>query len=148
MKYHGKTKKNFLRQLCIAITIVILGFILWGVKNYFFFQPNSDAIILGKFSRYKKDQIIHKKKERLFIIRDSLGLYAVSDICTHRGCMLLIKDKKIVCPCHGANFTLNGQPVSGPANKPLDNYYIYKNKQKILIVDVTHTINKDFHYSE
>ena len=62
--------------------------------------------------------------------------------------MLLIKDKKIVCPCHGANFTLNGQPVSGPANKPLDNYYIYKNKQKILIVDVTHTINKDFHYSE
>ena len=124
MKYHGKTEKTFLKQLSLAVAVLILGCMLWIAKNYLFFRPDTDTITLGNFSQYKEGQILHKKKERLFVICDSLGLYAVSDVCTHRGCMLLIKDNTFECPCHSAVFTLDGKPISGPANKPLDHYYI------------------------
>lgn len=148
MKYHGKTEKTFLKQLSLAVAVLILGYILWAITNYFFFRPDTDLITLENFSFYKEGQIQHKKKERLFIIRDSLGLYAVSDACTHRGCMVLLKDKMFECPCHSAAYTLDGQVINGPAEKPLDHYYIYKNKQSVLVVDVTKTINSDIRYSE
>lgn len=148
MTYHNKTNRKFLKQLFFALSIVILGFILWAAVQYLFFRPDSNTITIGTFSHYKKNQIIHKKKERFYIIRDSSGLYAVSDVCTHRGCMVLIKDNTFECPCHSAVFTLEGRPLSGPADKPLDHYYIYKNKQDVLVVDVTKSINKEIRYSE
>ena len=92
MTYHTKKNKTFLKQLFYALSVVIMGLLLWGVKNYFFFKPESDEVTLGTFSQFKKEQILHKKKEHLFIIRDPSGLYALSDFCTHRGCMLLVED--------------------------------------------------------
>lgn len=148
MKYHGKKEKTFLKQLSLAVSIVIMGFLLWGVKSYLSFRPDTDAITLGTFSQYKAGQIIHRKKERLFVICDSLGLYAISDACTHRGCMVTIKNKTFECPCHSAAYTLNGKVISGPAQKPLDHYYIYRNKQNVLVVDVTKTVSNESRYSE
>lgn len=148
MAYHGKRKRNFLRQLSLAIAILIVGFLLWGIHTYLFFRPDAGPITLGTFSQYKEGQIIHKKKERLFVICDSLGLYAISDVCTHRGCMVILKGNMLECPCHSAAYTLNGQVISGPAEKSLDYYYIYKDKKNVLVVDVTQTVNNDFRYSE
>ncbi len=148
MTYHTKPKRTFLKQLFYALSVALLGFILWVVAQYLLFRPDTNTITLGTFSQYKKNQIIHKKKERLFVIRDSLGLYAVSDVCTHRDCMVLIKGNTLACPCHGAAFTLDGLVINGPAEKPLEHYYIYKNRQNVLVVDVTKTINREIRYTE
>jgi len=46
--------------------------------------------------------------------------YGFSNICTHSGCKISsILDGKIVCPCHGSEFTLTGGVCRGPAKKPL-----------------------------
>lgn len=49
---------------------------------------------------------------------------AVKPICTHRGCTVDWKaDKKaFVCPCHQAEFSLDGKVLQGPAKKSLSTY--------------------------
>lgn len=49
---------------------------------------------------------------------------AVNPICTHKGCTIEWKaDKKaFVCPCHQAEFSLDGKVLQGPAKKALSTY--------------------------
>lgn len=44
----------------------------------------------------------------------------LSAVCTHAGCHVAeVTDGKIVCPCHGSEFNLDGTVARGPAAKPL-----------------------------
>jgi Rieske Fe-S protein len=44
-----------------------------------------------------------------------------SSVCTHAGCNVSeVTDGKIVCPCHGSKFNLDGTVAQGPAKTPLD----------------------------
>jgi Rieske Fe-S protein len=54
------------------------------------------------------------------VIRDSGGLYAVSTICTHLGCVIKPAAAGFECPCHGSKFAFNGDVVKGPAPRALD----------------------------
>jgi cytochrome b6-f complex iron-sulfur subunit len=59
------------------------------------------------------------------IIINNAGTYvAVSDLCTHQGCAVNFSNSKkhLVCPCHGAEFGLDGSVVKGPASTPLQLY--------------------------
>lgn len=52
------------------------------------------------------------------------ALYAFSDVCTHRGCLLAaggeVEGTTISCECHGSVFSMEtGAPVEGPATEPL-----------------------------
>jgi cytochrome b6-f complex iron-sulfur subunit len=51
-----------------------------------------------------------------FVRRVSGRVQAVSGICTHQGCRLLLDTPgdKLACPCHGATFSLAGAPLTRP----------------------------------
>ncbi|MEZ0091881.1 Rieske (2Fe-2S) protein [Streptacidiphilus sp. EB129] len=53
-----------------------------------------------------------------FLRRTSGRVQAVSGICTHQGCRLHLTPPKdqLACPCHGATFTLAGEPLTHPHN--------------------------------
>lgn len=51
--------------------------------------------------------------------RDASGVYALSTICTHLGCVVKQDDKGFECPCHGSRFAPDGTVTRGPAPKPL-----------------------------
>jgi len=53
------------------------------------------------------------------IFRDAEGVYAISLICTHLGCIVKGQTGGFECPCHGSRFDLNGGVTKGPAPKPL-----------------------------
>lgn len=55
------------------------------------------------------------------VVRTETGVYALSAVCTHLGCLVNWEPeaKQIICPCHAARFDLNGNVVGGPAPKPL-----------------------------
>ena len=61
--------------------------------------------------------------EQAILFRTKKGVFAYSKTCTHQGCTVDYSpsDKKLICPCHGANFDpFNGAKVTiGPANSPL-----------------------------
>lgn len=55
--------------------------------------------------------------------RDKDGVYhVVNPVCTHLGCNLIFNqgDKIWDCPCHGSQFSVDGEVIHGPAVKPLD----------------------------
>ena len=53
------------------------------------------------------------------IIRDAQGLFAISTVCTHLGCIVKQAEDGFHCPCHGSRFAPDGSEVRGPAPKPL-----------------------------
>jgi nitrite reductase/ring-hydroxylating ferredoxin subunit len=53
------------------------------------------------------------------LFRDAEGVYAVSTVCTHLGCIVKPTESGFECPCHGSRFAGNGTVVKGPAPRPL-----------------------------
>lgn len=61
------------------------------------------------------------REQRVWIIRNEQGLYAIWGRCTHLGCTpgWFEGEKRFRCPCHGSNFSPHGDVIAGPAPKPL-----------------------------
>jgi cytochrome b6-f complex iron-sulfur subunit len=53
------------------------------------------------------------------VFRDSDGVYAISTICTHLGCVVKAHAEGFECPCHGSRFKSDGAVAKGPAPRPL-----------------------------
>lgn len=53
------------------------------------------------------------------VFRDGEGVYAVSTICTHLGCVVKPNPDGFECPCHGSRFALDGTVMRGPAPRAL-----------------------------
>jgi nitrite reductase/ring-hydroxylating ferredoxin subunit len=53
------------------------------------------------------------------LYRDAEGVYAISTICTHLGCVVKTGAGGFECPCHGSRFAADGSVTKGPAPKAL-----------------------------
>lgn len=56
--------------------------------------------------------------------------------CTHLGCIInKVENGRLICPCHGSEFNLEGIAVKGPAYKPLPSIPFREDdkKQEIII---------------
>lgn len=76
------------------------------------------------------------KEQRVWIIREEKGFYAVFARCTHLGCIpiWIEGENKFKCPCHGSGFKKTGINYEGPAPRPLDRVKIaFADDGKILI---------------
>jgi len=72
------------------------------------------------------------------IYKEGSGVYAISTVCTHLGCIVKATDSGFDCPCHGSKFTKEGSVLKGPAPKGLpwlevkraagDNFFIDEGK--------------------
>ena len=61
------------------------------------------------------------------LIRMPSGKYrAFSAVCTHLQCTVQFRDdiKHIWCACHNGHYDLNGQVISGPPPRALDEYQV------------------------
>lgn len=64
----------------------------------------------------------------IVLARDANGVYAMSAVCTHAGCLLDDSSQTIAaglyCPCHGSMFDGDGTVVRGPARASLQHYAV------------------------
>lgn len=62
------------------------------------------------------------------VARDAGGVYAMSAVCTHAGCLLDDSSNTIAsglsCPCHGSTFDGSGAVTNGPARSALQHYAV------------------------
>jgi cytochrome b6-f complex iron-sulfur subunit len=67
-----------------------------------------------------------KDAHRVWIVRNDVGFYALSTICTHLGCTpnWLQAEQKFKCPCHGSGYYITGVNFEGPAPRPLPRFNI------------------------
>ena len=59
--------------------------------------------------------------DKFILVNKDKHLEVFSSHCTHLGCTIHhAENEKLLCPCHGSTFDLEGKPTKGPAIKPLE----------------------------
>lgn len=48
------------------------------------------------------------------------GVLTLYGVCTHLGCLPKWENDRFACPCHGSQYTLDGDWITGPAPRGLD----------------------------
>ena len=103
------------------------------------FEPKMD-FVAGMPGDYE-DGVDERWKNRfgVWIYKSEGKLVAISNICTHLGCIpnWLPNELKFKCPCHGSGFYPNGVNFEGPAPRPLERYKILINTEGKVVVDKT-----------
>lgn len=67
------------------------------------------------------------------VFRDGEGVYAISTVCTHLGCIVKTSANGFDCPCHGSGFTKDGTVRKGPAPKALPWLKVTNNGGKLTV---------------
>lgn len=80
------------------------------------------AIDVGAPSAFSLNTPVAFTSNKMFVVRDNGGLYALTSACTHEGVACAVSSGRFRCPRHGALFTLNGAVISGPVSHPLVHY--------------------------
>ncbi len=125
------------RRIFIKISIVaILGGIvsLWDKMA----SIQQKSVASGKVS-VPIDQTESVTFYDKFIVVKQKGKISVfSSHCTHLGCKIDKKENgKLVCPCHGSAFDMQGKALKGPAYKPLKKLpFEYDKTKKRLLVTI------------
>lgn len=69
------------------------------------------------------------------LFRDAEGVYAISTVCTHLGCIVKSEADGFHCPCHGSRFAPDGNVSKGPAPAPLKWLAVSKGDGGTFVVD-------------
>ncbi|MHC4732132.1 MAG: QcrA and Rieske domain-containing protein [Planctomycetota bacterium] len=68
------------------------------------------------------------------------GVYAVSTVCTHLGCVVKQAPDGFLCPCHGSRFARDGTVIKGPAPKALPWLAVRRTAEDLYVVDEGKTV--------
>ena len=117
--------------------ITLLGVLRSAFPRVLFQPPTSfkagvpsDFTIGEVNTKFQKDQ-------RVWLVREEEGMYALWAKCTHLGCTprWLTAENKFKCPCHGSGFYKSGVNFEGPAPRPLERLRITKAEDGQIVVD-------------
>lgn len=84
------------------------------------FEPPT-SFKAGNLADYPEGTVRFNQEQKVYIVGGSAGVFAMSAVCTHLGCITrpASGDGGIACPCHGSKFDLEGNVTHGPAPHPL-----------------------------
>ena len=77
----------------------------------------------------------------VFICRDRDGLYAISAVCTHLGCIIGSSKEGFLCPCHGSRYDPTGKVIGGPAPRNLPWWRLKYAPDGQVVVDATEPVD-------
>jgi cytochrome b6-f complex iron-sulfur subunit len=75
--------------------------------------------------------------KNVFIFSDADGFHAISNVCTHLGCLVSASDTGFLCPCHGSKYNRDGKVIAGPAPRNLPWLDISRRVDGVLLVDAS-----------
>lgn len=101
------------------------GKLVISVARYPDLQPIGGALAVGGYPP-------------LLIVHPAEGTFGVfSNVCTHQGCPLGVRNGQIECPCHNSTFALDGSATRLPARRPLETFpFTYDALTDELSIDV------------
>ncbi len=96
---------------------------------------------LGAAERFSGVGRSYVEEAGLFVVRDNVGLAAMSAVCTHLGCNVRTEvGGGYICPCHGSRYDGQGRVVSGPAPLPLVWVKLVRDRKGNLIADLAQPV--------
>jgi nitrite reductase/ring-hydroxylating ferredoxin subunit len=84
--------------------------------------PSTGVTDVGAPSTFTSGVATYFSSGKFFVVRDAGGLYALTARCTHEGATCVTQSTHFYCPRHGATFSINGDPTSGPVITGLVHY--------------------------
>lgn len=132
------TRRDFLGKTALwtfsaAMTASLLGLLKFTKSALL---PDVSRVFkIGKPGEIPVDSAKIYPDQKVIVIRNSEGVFAISLICTHLGCVVSKIDAGFSCPCHGSIFDNEGKVVAGPAPKNLPWYEVSIHSSGKLIVD-------------
>lgn len=91
-----------------------------------FIEPNvlfeeDRRFVVGRPSEVPVGTVLVLVRQRVFVVREERGFYALSAVCTHLGCITRYEaaQRGFFCPCHGSRYALSGTVTGGPAPQAL-----------------------------
>ena len=123
-------RRNFLKRLFSPLTL-FGGWLAYIGSNFAVEKREKNITIpissidinIGEVKDYNK----------IFLVRDNDGIFALKAKCTHLGCKPIWNGKQFHCPCHGSIFTEEGDVIRGPAAKTLTHLLIKKERNSIIV---------------
>jgi Rieske Fe-S protein len=100
----------------------------------------ADAVVdAGPITALDKDGVFDAWRDQgLFVIRRDGRLFALSSVCTHKGCKVRgQEDGTYLCKCHGSTFDHDGKVTKGPATKNLPRLAVATDTNMHLQVDLS-----------
>ena len=133
---------SFLSVAWIAFTAACAGL---GALIFRFTYPNVNfepemEFLAGRPEDYEEGVDERwKNGQGVWMVKQEGKLVALSNICTHLGCIpsWMPGELKFKCPCHGSGFYMSGINFEGPAPRPLERYKISLNPEGLIKVDKT-----------
>jgi len=76
------------------------------------------------------------KEGEIIIINTGDEFIALSNICTHQGCVVSYdnEENNLPCPCHGSVYSTSGSVIQGPADAPLKKYELTQEGDILTII--------------
>lgn len=139
-------RKWLLRTLAGAVSVTV-GAITYPVLAFLRPTRNNMAAGLELVAPYRNDQLVPDAdgqwpapfefggKPCLLVKTPDGTVKAFNAVCTHLECTVKFRPDKgdIFCNCHNGVFNIDGQNVSGPPPKPLEEYNVTLREEKIIV---------------
>jgi Rieske Fe-S protein len=124
------TKRRSFLSFFIGSTVVVAAVgVIYPVLKFLWPTPGRLALFRKKLVRIPLDDVqvgraiqVRYKNAPVVVIRPvAEKVVVLSASCTHLNCLVRWDEdtRRLICPCHGAIFDINGTPLRGPASRPL-----------------------------
>ena len=125
-----------------AVGTVFLSFLAVLVGALRLVKPNvfyeeSRKVKIGVPAEFPVGVVKLLEDKKAFIYSNADGFHAISQVCTHLGCLVSRTEAGFQCPCHGSKFNAVGKVTAGPAPRPLPWLELSQSVDGQLIVDTS-----------
>jgi cytochrome b6-f complex iron-sulfur subunit len=128
----GLTRRELFNYIWIG-SVGLLAIQVAGIGIYFALPRFREGEFGGRFKAgpvvelpSPGDPPLNVPNGKFWLVRTEHYLLALYKACTHLDCLFDWNphENKFICPCHGSQFARNGQWLSGPAPRSLDQFAV------------------------
>jgi len=127
------------RRTILRVSLGLAGLLgLGAVVKFLGYQPapaNPTHFTLKTPQDYQVGSATSLPEAKAWLFRDEQGLYAISAVCTHLGCMVNFVTDQFECPCHGSRYNAAGYVLQGPAKLPLNYLALTLSPEGAVVLD-------------
>ena len=104
----GLTRRRFMgwggAALAGLVSLAALLAIMFRMLFPSLRPEKSSRFKIGRNSEFPNGTIKYFKAEKVYVFSDTDGIYAISAVCTHLGCVVNKEETGFTCPCHGSRY--------------------------------------------
>lgn len=142
-------RRSFLKKVCnlfsfIGLVMTVGLYLLFAFpkqirkkKEVYVYACDEEELPVQGVRQYYIEYPLHGKAvaKKTFIVNTGKELFALSAVCTHLGCLINWHRTKsrFLCPCHGGQYDIQGNVVTGPPPAPLNRLPLKIEHQKAYI---------------